>query len=113
MILTVTRSRRDPDIDVVTLSGRLIMGNNSRDVELTLNDLLPASRKIIFDLTPLTMIDSTGVGILVVSHGRIQKEGAQLRLAGATGLVEKLLKMTSVDKLINVYPNVEAAAAGF
>lgn len=113
MILTLTRSKLPPDIDVLALSGRLIMGNNSRDVELALNDLLPASRKIIFDLADLTMIDSTGVGILVVSHGRINKEGAHLRIAGAHGLVEKLLKMTNVDKLINCYPNVDSAAAAF
>jgi|SRR5271156_6332854 len=113
MILTLTRSKLPPDVDVLALSGRLIMGNNSRDVELALNDLLPASRKIIFDVTHLTMIDSTGVGILVVAHGRINKEGAKLRIAGAHGLVEKLLKMTSVDKLIEVHPTVEAAAASF
>ena len=86
MILTLTRSKLPPDIDVLSLSGRLIMGNNSRDVELALNDLLPASRKIIFDLAELNMIDSTGVGILVVSHGRINKEGAHLHISGAHGL---------------------------
>ena len=50
------------------------------------------------------------MGILVVSQAKIKKEGGELRIAGATGVVEEILKMTSVDKLVHVFPTVEAAA---
>jgi hypothetical protein len=36
-----------------------------------------------------------------------------LRIAGATGFVEDTLKITSVDKLIQLYPTAVEAAAGF
>ena len=58
-------------------------------------------------------MDSTGIGILVVSQGKINKAGAKLRIAGATGFVEDTLKITSVDKLIQIYPTTEQAVASF
>ena len=75
--------------------------------------LADQAKKIIFDLSRITILDSTGIGILVVSQGKINKAGAKLRIAGATGFVEDTLKITSVDKLIETYPTTEQAAASF
>jgi anti-sigma B factor antagonist len=114
MILTIERKQIAPDVVALELAGRIILGNNSREVELKLAEILKENiHKIIFDLKDLTMLDSTGVGIIVVSQAKIKKEGGELRIAGATGVVEEILKMTSVDKLVRVFPTVEAAAVGF
>jgi anti-sigma B factor antagonist len=114
MILTIERKQVPPDIVVLEMSGRIILGNNSRDVELKLAEVLKENvHKVIFDLTGITMLDSTGVGILVVSQAKIKKDGGELRIAGATGVVEDILKMTSLDKLVHLYPTAEQAAAGF
>jgi anti-sigma B factor antagonist len=114
VILSIQRKQISPDITVLEMTGRIIMGNNSRDVELALAEVLrEQARKVIVDLQGVTMIDSTGVGILVVCHGRIAKEGGQLRIAGATGFVEEALKMTSVHKLVPLFPTVAEAVIGF
>ena len=114
MILTVERNQIPPDITVLGMTGRIVLGNNSRDVELKLAEILrDKARKIIFDLKGVTMLDSTGVGILVVCKGKITKEGGALRIAGATGIVEEVLKMTSVNKLVHLFPTVTEAAIGF
>jgi anti-sigma B factor antagonist len=115
MILSIERRQIPPDIVVLEMTGKIVLGNNSRDVELKLAGILadPAKKKIIFDLSGITVVDSTGIGILVVSQGKINKAGASLRIAGATGFVEDTLKITSVDKLIQLYPTALEAAAGF
>jgi len=114
LILTITSKQIPPDIIVLELSGRIVMGNNSRDVELKLAELLRENaRKIIFDLSAVTVVDSTGIGILVVCQGKINKEGGSLRIAGATGNVEDTMKITNVDKILTVFPTVSAAAASF
>ena len=96
------------------MKGRIILGNNSRDVELKLAELLRnRARKIILDVRGVTMVDSTGIGILVVCQGKINKEGGSLRIAGATGNVEDTMKITSVDKILTLYPSVDEAAASF
>jgi anti-sigma B factor antagonist len=114
MILAIQRNLIPPDITVLEMNGRIIMGNNSREVELKVAEALhDHAKKVIFDLSGVTVLDSTGVGILVVCQGKITKEGGALRIAGATGLVQDVLKMTSVDKLVRLFPTVTEAAAGF
>jgi anti-sigma B factor antagonist len=114
VILTVECRQISPDITVLELKGRIILGNNSRDVELKLAELLrERARKIIFDVQGITMVDSTGIGILVVCQGKIAKEGGELRIAGASGSVHDTMKITSVDKILQLYPSVEEAAASF
>ena len=115
MILSIARRQISQDIVVLEMTGKIVLGNNSRDVELKLAEILadPANKKIIFDLGGITVLDSTGIGILVVSQGKINKAGASLRIAGATGFVEDTLKITSVDKLIQLFPTAPEAAASF
>ena len=114
MILTIDQKQIAPDITVLEMVGRIIVGNNSRDVELKLAQILnDRKKKIILDLAGITMLDSTGVGILVLSQAKVKKEGGELRIAGAQGVVDEILKMTSVDKLVKLFPTVEAAAASF
>jgi anti-sigma B factor antagonist len=114
MILTVTTKQIPPDVSVLELNGRIILGNNSRDVELKLAELLrERSRKIIFDMQGVTALDSTGIGILVVCQGKINKEGGTLHVSGAAGAVEDTMRITSVDKLLKLFPSVSAAAAAF
>jgi anti-sigma B factor antagonist len=114
LILAIERNHIPPDITVLELTGRLVLSNNSRDVELKLAEILgEQSKKIIFDLKGITLIDSTGVGILVVCQGKVTQAGGELRIAGASGIVDEVLKMTSVNKLVRLFPTVSEAAAGF
>lgn len=114
MILTIEHKQIPPDIAVLEMKGRIILGNSSRDVELKLAEVLAQNvRKVIFDLSGITILDSTGIGILVVCQGKLAKVAGQLRIAGATGFVLDTLKSTSVDKILHLFPTVEAAAANF
>jgi anti-sigma B factor antagonist len=70
-------------------------------------------KKIIFDLTGVSHIDSTGIGIIVVSAGQVKEAGGQLRLAGVNQHLEHIFKLTSIDKVVAWNPTVTEAAAGF
>jgi anti-sigma B factor antagonist len=114
VILTIERKQIPPDIAVLQMSGRIILGNSSREVEVALAGILAEKiKKIIFDMTEITIVDSTGIGILVVCQGRINKAGGTLHICGATGFVEDTLKITNVNKLLHLFPTVGEAAAGF
>jgi len=114
MILTIEKKQLPPDISVLEMSGRIVLGNTSRDVELKLGEVLAdQARKIIFDLSGVTILDSTGIGILVVCQGKINKVGGKLHVAGATGFVADTLRLTSVDRILSLYPTVAEAASHF
>jgi anti-sigma B factor antagonist len=114
VILNIERKQIAPDIEVLEMSGRIVLGNNSRDVELKLAEILRENgKKIIFDIGRITLVDSTGIGILVVCQGKINKVGGALRIAGATGFVDDTLKITNVDKILHLYPTVADAVGSF
>jgi anti-anti-sigma factor len=94
--------------------GKLMMGNDSRQVEWNIAELLASGVKhVIFDLRDLDSIDSTGVGIIVMCHAKLQKAGGNLRIAGPQGIVLDTLVMTHVDRLVQFFPTAEEAAENF
>ena len=111
MILSIERKDLDPGIVVLQLSGRIVLGNDAKTVEWKVDELLKQNcKRVIFDLSRVTILDSTGVGIVVMCFARIKKAGGSLRIAGASGTVEQTLRMTNVDRLISLDSTVAAAA---
>lgn len=114
MILQLHKTQPSPDLCRIEFVGKLMMGNDSRQVEWSLAELLGAGvKKVVFDLSKLEAIDSTGVGIIVVCHARLQKAGGSLRIAGAQGIVLETLHMTHVDRLVQLFPSADAAEQNF
>jgi len=67
----------------------------------------------VFDISGVTQIDSTGLGIIVVCAGELSEAGGELRVAGAKGMVEKVLKITNVYRILPLYPTAAAAVEEF
>jgi anti-sigma B factor antagonist len=114
MILTIERKQIEPDIVVLEIAGKICMGSDSQKVEWALAELIKQNhKKIIFDLSAVTVLDSTGVGILVTCHAKVKKAGGNLRVAGTKGMVEETIKVTSVDKIMHFYPSLSEASQNF
>lgn len=114
MILTIAHRKIEPDIAVMEMHGRITMGSDSQKIEWNLAELLKESQtKVIFDLTDVDYLDSSGVGILMVCHARLKKSGGALHLVGAQGMVEDALVMTSVNKIVPLYSTAIQAAGDF
>jgi len=114
VILQIEHTTIAPDIDVFAMSGRLTMGSDSQNVEWNLAKLLKENhRKVIFDLSKVNFLDSSGIGILVMCHAKLKKAGGALRIAGAQGMVRQIIEMTNVNKLVELYSTAPEAAKGF
>ena len=114
MILTIERKHIDPDIALLQMAGRIVLGSDSMRVEWTVAELLKENqKKVILDLADVTIVDSTGVGILVMCYAKMKKAGGALRIAGVNGMVEDTLRLTNIDKLIESFPSVDTAMVGF
>ena len=114
MILNVEYKKIEPDIAVLEMTGRIITGGDSHRIDWDLTQLVQANqKKVVFDLTGVTFLDSSGIGILVMCHAKLKKAGGVLHIAGAQGMVEDTLKMTSVDKIIPLFPTLAEASRAF
>jgi len=69
MILNVLRKNVEPGIAVLEMVGRIAMGSDNQKIEWGLAELLNENHnKVIFDLTQVTFLDSSGLGILMMCH---------------------------------------------
>jgi anti-sigma B factor antagonist len=114
-MLDIQTKELPPDIVVLEITGRITIGRECKQLEWAVDSLVreKQQKKIIFDLSGVTHIDSTGIGIIVMSAGQVKQAGGELRLAGANKHIEQVLKITSIDKLIHWNKTVSEAVAGF
>jgi anti-sigma B factor antagonist len=113
-VLEILNKELPPDVVVLEIKGKITIGRESKQLEWAVENLVRDGRKkVIFDMSGVTNIDSTGIGIIVMSSGQLKKAGGGLRLAGATSHVESVLKMTNIDQIVALHPTSEAAAASF
>ncbi len=66
---------------------------------------------IIADLTATVSCDYSGADALVRAYQRAIANGIQLRVAVGSNVVRRVLSINGLDRLVPVYPTVEAALA--
>ena len=114
MSLSIEHREIAPATRVITIQGKLQLGS---ECVAALERLVPqlvaeGARNLVFDLSGVTRIDSTGIGRFIDTYGRLQKSGGQMRLAGAVGPVRESFRLTLLDRIFSFYPNVDAACQG-
>ena len=113
MLLQI-KEQKTADVTVLELKGRISLGDECRELEIRMTDLLNrGEKKVVLDLTGINLVDSAGVGTLVAVFGRMKKSGGAMRLVATPGKVQDVLSMTMVDKVLPVYPTVSAATENF
>ena len=112
-MLEIQSKQMQPDIIVLELTGRITLGRQCKQLEWAVDNLVgEGQKKVILDFSGVTSLDSTGIGIIVMCAGKLKQAGGKLRVC-AQGHVEEVLRLTSVDKVVDLHPDVAAAAVGF
>lgn len=70
-----------------------------------------SSGTVIIDLTRVTFMDSSGLGVMVGALDRAKQEKGSVLLVGPTPMVRKVLGITRLDEIFPVYATLEAAVA--
>ena len=106
-------SEVDNDILIISADG----GLNSENADQFVNELESliedGQTKIIVDCTRLEHITSYGLGVLVRLHTKLAKRGGSVKLACVKGLIEKLLAITRLNSIFEIYPDVNRARLMF
>ena len=61
------------------------------------------SKKIIFDLSEVSFMDSTGIGLLIGRYKKIKQFDRQVYISGATVAAEKVIQLAG---LYNIMPKL-------
>jgi anti-sigma B factor antagonist len=114
MILEVKKHQVKPGVTALQMKGSIHTGPDCRRLEHEVDELIREGQKrVIFDVSGLTHIDSAAIGSIIRCLASLKKSQGDLRLAGATGMLEGTLKLTKVDRVISLFPTVTAASEDF
>ena len=85
---------------------------------LELNELANAIRlqkdtKVLIDLSKVSRIDSTGLGVLMNCYCHAVKNSGALKLLNPDAPVKKVLSLTKIDSLLQTFEDENAAIASF
>jgi anti-sigma B factor antagonist len=106
----VTHSmREEAGVRVLGLEGPIDV-SQAMDLRDVLGEAIdgPAAR-VVLDLTEVTFIDSSGIGVLVTAHRKADAAGAMFALAGARTTVGRVFELTRTNRLLRLYPSVDEA----
>jgi anti-sigma B factor antagonist len=82
-----------PGVAVVHVRGEIDM----QTVPPLRECLAELSGTVVVDLSEVTFLDSSGMGVLAGQHNRLEKEGGTLRLREPQDLVRRVLEITGLD----------------
>ncbi len=69
-----------------------------------------AIKNLIFDLSELSFMDSSGIGMIIGRYKLISALGGKVKIVCKNVQIERLITMSGLKKLINVYSDFDEIA---
>ncbi len=97
---------------VMSLDGAVLGGPEAAALKSELRHMIEAGKlKAVIDLSRVTLMNSTGLGLLIGSYTSLRNAGGELALAGANENIRKLLDIARLHTVFRSYPGVSEAVA--
>jgi anti-sigma B factor antagonist len=102
------------DATVVDVVGRLALADGTAALRDVMRSLAEQGKKhIVLNLAAVNFVDSSGLGELVRTHASVRSHGGQLKLVNPSKHVHDLLKMTKLDRVLDVEQDEASALNSF
>ena len=102
------------DATVVDIVGRIALTDGSAQLRDAIQALMEQGKKhIVLNLTGVDFVDSSGLGELVRTHASVRSHGGQLKLVNPSKHVHDLLKMTKLDRVLDIEQDEASALNSF
>lgn len=101
-------------IAVVTLDGTMLGGPDAAEINDTLHKLIDAKKKkVVIDLGAVSLMNSSGLGILIGGITTMRNAGGDLKLAAVSPKVMNLLTITKLVAVFEVFDTVKKAVDSY
>jgi anti-sigma B factor antagonist len=106
--------RKVGGVVIVDLTGKLLFGVGDEILRNVVNELLAEGwKKILLNLSAVTVADSAGVGELVASLKVSRKFDASLKLLNLNERVKRSLHLSQLLPMFEIYEDEKTALAHF
>jgi anti-sigma B factor antagonist len=107
--------RKHGRINILAISGKLIIGQGDVALRAKLKEMLDAGERFfLFDMTEVSYMDSAGLGAVVSCAKRAREKSGVLKvIAVPQGKVDTLFSVTGLSRAFDVYADEQTALDSF
>lgn len=99
---------------VITFKGKIMGGPAATEFHNRIKSLIDEGKtNVIADLSKVSFMNSSGLGILITALTTLRNAGGELILSGASNRIESLLMVTQLITVFSHYKTVEEAVAEY
>ncbi|HEX8249843.1 MAG TPA: STAS domain-containing protein [Pyrinomonadaceae bacterium] len=111
--LSITE-RRQGDIIILDLDGKIKLGEGCAELHKALRQLLErGEKKALLNLEKVSYIDSSGLGELVSGYAAFKRNEAEMKLLHLSQSVHQLMVLTKLLTVFQIYDDEKAAIENF
>lgn len=97
------------DVTVVELSGEQLDASNTKDFKRDIAPILESNSKVVFDMSQLSFVDSSGLGAILSCLRLLNAAGGDLKLCGLSKPVRALFELVRMHRIFEIYTTREEA----
>jgi anti-sigma B factor antagonist len=106
--------QRVGDVTILRLKGRLELDDGDIILRNHVDGLVAQGRvNVVLDMTDVTRMDSAGIGMLVGKYMTVKNRGGILRLLHLTDRTSRLLHVTRLETVFDIFEQEDAAIQSF
>jgi anti-sigma B factor antagonist len=109
--LKITDHPTDGDVQVVEVAGQIDLYSAPRFKERTLALIEAGKIRLIFDLSKVDYMDSTGLSVLVGARKRVRPQGGAIVVVTDSAELRRLFEMVGLDASFGLCSRREDALA--
>lgn len=100
-------------IAIVTLLGKSLDASNAKEFKRSLVPVIEEYTQVIFDLSKLEFVDSSGFGGILSALRQLNGKGGDLKLCSLTKTVRVLFELVRMHRLFEIFNTREEALSAF
>jgi anti-sigma B factor antagonist len=105
--------REEQNLPIIDLDGEIDVYTVPRFKECLSKIIEEGHRKILVNLTQVGYMDSSGFGALLGATKRLRPEGGKLGLVGCNQVISRMLKITRLNTIFDLFETEEDALRAF
>ncbi|MCI0467287.1 MAG: STAS domain-containing protein [Beijerinckiaceae bacterium] len=100
-------------VAVVLLPGKDLDAASTAEFKSTIAPVLKAHSRVVFDLSQIRFIDSSGLGAFLSCLRQLSTKGGELKLCGMSKQVYQTFELVRMHRIFDIYNTMSEAVQAF
>lgn len=98
------------NVAIVELKGKLLGGPSAGELKDFFHKLIDEGKKnVIIDLSGVSYVNSSGIGMVIMSYTTVVNSGGKLVLANINEKMKGILSVTKLNQIFEIYSSTDEA----